>query len=572
MLKENKTPIEIIIELFESELEQQENIDIEQIEKYIELKNKIDNNIFEFSKTVDLFYDTVSDKKTYKSLIDTLLFLENNIFIELTKEQIDFIKSTNVYKECMEKMNQETEKYKEILLKYKSVKEKNDDITYLIDLIKNKKNTIFDSTLLEKIYNIMKKYNFKKEKTIIIFKNLMLHINSLSYKQQKVTTYEPQITEDQLIEIFKKYGYDFKKVPKEFQTELLNGNLNNIEEMFQNMPQYGIEFSEKNNTHLYLILKSSKEALETIKTLSEKYGFDFLEILKKSPAPFMHKSSNNDTKKARANNPTEDKINKKSAFEDFCENIELINKLGYDIKTALKKTFSALIKPSTTIKRNIELLRQYDFFNGDNLAVTGCTLSALQSSTLYEIIDIFIELGELQYIKDNSSRLILDKDSYIITRLYFAKKNEDKLPNIKKIRAGKEMLTGIITKEENKKVDKYIDLKSIKHTIFDEELDIEIREFLKNALKELDNQTNIDDLEEIKLLDENYKKDNYIYDFNGTSISIKKVKRVYPVLLKEYPELDRKKLLLFAVTYNSLMSSEEFENISNIIISKEKRI
>lgn len=556
---ESKDSLQAVINILKERLENLPEINTNfSLEEYQTAINSINNDIFEIPSYEKMLYDESKiNEQELNNFCNTLKILKNNKFIQITDNQKEDIKKSDIYKNIIALINDNIKKMTQ-----------GQDIKELIDeMIKN--NTLEDSTI-DKLYEILKKYNISKKETIIIFKNLMMYINNI---QNKETDAKQKLTEEQLIELFSRYGYDFNKVLKEFQSKLLlDGNLSNIEEMFQNMPHYRIEFNEKNKAHLYLILKSSKKALEKMKNLSEKYGFDYLEILEKSPAPFMHKSSINDVKQARPNDPEEDKKNITSAFEDFCENIEIISKLGYNIPLVIKKAFSVFTKSSTIIKRNVELLRQYDFFEGDNLAITGCALSALKSSNLQEIIDIFIELGELQYIKDNASRLILDKNSQIIKRIYFAKKNQKELPNIKKIKAGKEMLTGIITTEENKEVDKYIDLKSIKHTVFDEELDKEIGELLKSVIKELDNQTNIDDIEEINFLDNNYKKDKYVYDFNGTIISNRKVKKLYPLLLNKYPKLDRRKLLLYAITYNSMMSNEEFENISNIIIAKEKKI
>ena len=568
MLRKDNTPMQTIIDLLKSEIVEQENIDIEKIKKYIEVQTKINDNIFELPKSTDLFSDTISDKETYEKLINTLLFLENNPFVELNEEQINRIRSTSVFRECMEKLENETKEYSGKIEEYRKTQEKNKDISYLIESLKNQENTIISDSFLEKIYEVIRKYDISKEKTIIIFKNLMMHINNLSYVQNKTIEVKPKLTEEQLTELFNKYGYDFNKVPKEFQLKLLSkGNLDTIEEMFNCMPNYGIKFSEKNKATLYLILKSSNNALEKMRELSQKYGFDFHDTLKNIPASFIHKSKNTDIKK-NINYQSEDEKELIGAFEDFCENIEIINSLGYNIPIAMKKAISVFTKSSSKIKRNIELLREYNFFDGNNLASTGFVLSGLKSSNLQEMIDIFIELDELKYVRDNSSRLVLDTDSYIIRRLYFAKKNG--INNYKRQKGDKTILTGIISDEADKSMDIYIDLNSIKHNVFDKLTDREIADYLDRKLRETNDD--VDTYQEISILDNNYTRDDYTYDFNGTIISNKKVKKIYPLLLKEYPELDRKKLLLYAITYNSMMSSEEFENISNIIIAKEKKI
>ena len=554
---EDKTSLQTVIGILNESLEKVPKIDTKfSLEEYQNAKNSMEKDVFELPNYEQLFYDSEISNQDINELCNTLKALKNNKYIQITNEQKEEIKKSEIYNSLINLINNNIEKLTQ-----------GKDINDLVGQI-GKQNFTLENSIIDKIYEVIRKYNISKEKTIVIFKNLMMHINNLSYVQNKTIEVKPILTEEQLTELFNKYGYDFNKVPKEFQLKLLSkGNSNTIEEMFNCMPNYGIKFSEKNKATLYLILKSSNNALEKMRELSQKYGFNFHDTLKNIPASFIHKSKNTDIKKNR-NYQSEDEKELIGAFEDFCENIEIIDNLGYNIPIAMKKAISVFTKSSSKIKRNIELLREYNFFDGNNLASTGFVLSGLKSSNLQEMIDIFIELDELKYVRDNSSRLVLDTDSYIIRRLYFAKKNG--INNYKRQKGDKTILTGIISDEADKSMDIYIDLNSIKHNVFDELTDREIADYLDRKLRETNDD--VDTYQEISILDNNYTRDDYTYDFNGTIISNKKVKKIYPLLLKEYPELDRKKLLLYAITYNSMMSSEEFENISNIIIAKEKKI
>lgn len=554
---EDKTSLQTVIGILNESLEKVPKVDTKfSLEEYQNAKNSMEKDVFELPNYEQLFYDSEISNQDINELCNTLKALKNNKYIQITNEQKEEIKKSEIYNSLINLINNNIEKLTQ-----------GKDINDLVGQI-GKQNFTLENSIIDKIYEVIRKYNISKEKTIIIFKNLMMHINNLSYVQNKTIEVKPKLTEEQLTELFNKYGYDFNKVPKEFQLKLLSkGNLDTIEEMFNCMPNYGIKFNEKNKATLYLILKSSNNALEKMRELSQKYGFNFHDTLKNIPASFIHKSKNTDIKKNR-NYQSEDEKELIGAFEDFCENIEIIDNLGYNIPIAMKKAISVFTKSSSKIKRNIELLREYNFFDGNNLASTGFVLSGLKSSNLQEMIDIFIELDELKYVRDNSSRLVLDTDSYIIRRLYFAKKNG--INNYKRQKGDKTILTGIISDEADKSMDIYIDLNSIKHNVFDELTDREIADYLDRKLRETNDD--VDTYQEISILDNNYTRDDYTYDFNGTIISNKKVKKIYPLLLKEYPELDRKKLLLYAITYNSMMSSEEFENISNIIIAKEKKI
>ena len=515
---------------------------------------------FNLTQYAHLFTRTEVNKIKLSELCTLLNTLKSNRYFKIQPEQEQKIREHEDYQELLQALDKKIDELTP-----------GKDINSLIQQLENIGESIIDDSIIDRLYEIIDKYEIPKETSIKIFKELMKHINMVSQKQIVNTPHVlPNLTEEQLTELFNKYGYDFGKVPSDFQKRiLLNGNLNNIEELFQCMPSYGIKFIETNKNSLYLLMKSSKEILEKMKELSQKYGFSFTNTLEKMPAAFIHKTSPQEIKRIKKEQQNDDDISVHGAFEDFCSNIELIEKLGYNISVAMQKTQSLFVQPYKRTITNVEILKEYGIIKNDNLALAGFTLSGLKSTNLQEIIDLFIELGELQYVKDNASRLKLPKDSYIFKRLYFGKING--IPNLTKVWGPKVILTGIISDENNKTLDKYINEESIKHVVFDEQLDGEIEALLEQTLRKLDYKSDNSAFEQIEELEKEYKKDDNIYNFNGTIISIRKVRKIYPILLAEYPQLDRKKLLLFAVTYNSMMSHEEFENIKKLIVAKELR-
>lgn len=515
---------------------------------------------FNLTQYAHLFTTTKVNKIKLSELCTLLNTLKNNRYFKIQPEQEQRIREHEDYQELLQALDKKIDELTP-----------GKDINSLIQQLENIGESIIDDSTVDRLYEIIDKYEIPKAKTITIFKELMKHINMVSQKRIVNTPHVlPNLTEEQLAELFNKYGYDFGKVPSDFQKRiLLNGNLNNIEELFQCMPSYGIKFIETNKNSLYLLMKSSKEILEKIKELSQKYGFSFTNTLKNMPAAFMHRVSIQEVKRIDTRDNYDDDRGIFGVFEDFCSNIELVEQLGYNISEAMKKTPSLFIQSNKRIRTNVEILKEYGIIKNNNLALAGFTLSGLKSTNLQEIIDLFIELGELQYVKDNASRLRLPKDSYIFKRLYFGKRNG--ISNLTKVWGQKVVLTGIVSDENNKTLDRYIDEESIKHVVFDEQLDGEIEDLLEQNLRKLDYKSDNSAFEQIEELENEYKKNDNIYSFNGTIISIRKVRKIYPILLAEYPQLDRKKLLLFAVTYNSMMSHEEFENIKKLIVAKELR-
>ena len=232
---EDKTSLQTVIGILNESLEKVPKIDTKfSLEEYQNAKKSMEKDVFELPNYEQLFYDSEISNQDINELCNTLKALKNNKYIQITNEQKEEIKKSEIYNSLINLINNNIEKLTQ-----------GKDINDLVGQI-GKQNFTLENSIIDKIYEVIRKYNISKEKTIIIFKNLMMHINNLSYVQNKTIEVKPKLTEEQLTELFNKYGYDFNKVPKEFQLKLLSkGNLDTIEEMFNCMPNYGIKFSEK---------------------------------------------------------------------------------------------------------------------------------------------------------------------------------------------------------------------------------------------------------------------------------------------------------------------------------------
>lgn len=562
-MKDNET-LQKMIELLKKYLNKTDNIkEAESIlQQYKNAENEIEDNLFNLLDHTDLLIDTkIEDNKEYLYLMETLRILKDNTLITLTDEQKNEIKGSKMFKYCMNSLkyykNKMQLKYNEL----KNTSNENDDILKIVKELEKLDDELIEEELLEDIFN--KLNNEKVSKNDI---ELLLYL-SIKYnndvfellKTKELKENKEKLTNQELKEIFEKYGYDYSKVKDEQKKQLrIKGNIKNIEEVFEAINNYSIPFKETDTTSISLLIKSDKNAIETIYQLSQKYNIDFSRIIKLIPGVLIHKS----TKKSKSTTSETSAQQISGSFEDFEENIKLLEECGYDIKDVMKSTITIFITSNKTLRKNIEELRKYGF--PKNLNEIRFKLSGLKGDAIKNI-DRFIELDEFNYIKQNTSRLCLEQTSPIFTRLYFAKKlnkSGKEHYEIKRKTKNKEMLTGTITTgtELDKKIDKneletnYPGIESYK-----EFLEFLSQEERKGYPYEMSNDELISEFEK------QYKQSQIEYKINDNILSRYKTQRIYSLLTKHFTEDKKDELLLFALTYNSLLSHDEYEKIKSTL-------
>jgi hypothetical protein len=274
--------------------------------------------------------------------------------------------------------------------------------------------------------------------------------------------------------------------------------------------------------------------------------------------------------------------------EDYLKNVEFFESIGFDIRYIFDKCKELLVASNEKVKRNYEAYTAYGFtFKIDEFGrLTDSALSCLISNHFAEIADQFIEIDRngYEYIKENKSYLtsIASADSLIFYNMYASKMNQDSEGN-KMIPEGpfNEASTGRMTikshisrphssvyhdipyrglTEENKQEKTMtINVELENKELFDkvieeaEDGDKEIKDYsssIEEHLQELEEYT-----------------DRFVpvrYNFDGILISKVKVKRILNIL-KNY-ELDNlEDSLLYAITYNSIISEEDFNKLKNIV-------
>lgn len=543
------------------------------LDMYNDALSKIENDIFNLLNFPFLMDDIDLSKRTdYFKLIELLRVLKNSDLVTLTSDQVEKIRNSKVFMSCISGLLRFKGKYIAEYEGHKALVDRNNLLDGIIEKLKVNDDKIIDDDLVEEIYGLI----FNKvldEGSSLELGKLIFEYNSLvfeSMKEQSSVLIE-HISDDELDKIFKQYGYDYSKVSDELKSKLIvRGNIERINEVFDALAEYHIPFKENDIISICLLLKSDRKAIERVIDLSKKYSFDFYKVIDGFPSIIMHKGRH----KKRSNSTGLSIVDVSGSFEDFEDNIRVIEGLGYDLKTAFEKSMSVFVVPNSKIVYNINLLMQYGF--PEKLARVGFKLSGLKSDHITSNIDKFIELGEIEYVQNNTSRLSVEKDSFIFYRLYFAKKYNDSIKNspkekpylIKKKQKNKYILTGIISTKNNGTLNDKIDMSSLIHCVFDDKIDFEISEYIEKKEKEgYTYEMIFDDI--IKDIENNYSKNRIMYDFDGVIVSRLKLLRIYSLLISKYPDYPKKQILLFAATYNSIMNQEDFNKVKSII-TKEK--
>ena len=529
------------------------NVSDKSVLDFNDIYNRLSNNIFEIlNYEIPVPSELLDD---HKKLISTLEVLRNNKFVFLNDIQKNTIIQSEVYQACLNYIKNKIEKLR---------KGKMDDVFELVSLFKNLNGEMIDDSLINKFYDFISKYKvplFDAEKALVC----ILNYNACLYENVINTG----LTNEELIAVFEKYGYSYNKVPEEYKGLLVvNGNLSNIESLFIKFKEYNIPFNEKNISFIYFLIKSDSNIFDHILELSKKYDYNILDLIKKVPSIFLHKNKfmSEGNGGSFSSNNTGHSFEINGTYEDFENTIVLFDSIGYDFSTVIEKCPSILVASYDKLKRNVDLLFEYGF--SKNLAASGFKLSAFKSNDILLTLDKFIELGELKYVQDNTSRLAFGSDSFIFDRLYFAKKynseHSDKFI-IKRQFSKKEVLTGIIYNKEDRTLDSLIDKSSVTNYVFSADIDKEINSFIESFDY---SSCDICSDELISSIEGNVVS-NLEYMFDGVIISRPKTIRVYSALVSHY-DYDKKLLLLFALTYNSILDHDEFEVIKGYVKGREK--
>jgi hypothetical protein len=408
------------------------------------------------------------------------------------------------------------------------------------------------------------------------------------------------LTEEECIELFAKYGYDFKKLGRrnDLETnkpvaaqELIKekGNYEQIEKILQLLRDNNIDLNdncghnilrEKGNNLAHIFVKSNDRCVKEIIDFSEQYGFvddgipNFYKMVITTRKFILRKIKYKPTINTGKGpgHPGNDSIG--GSHEDFMANVKLFSDICSRIHTDrvvfLKQYFEKyngelLDEPHDKITGMIDILKKYGYEERDYF---DRATSIFRSSHVTDVLDLAVELDLLDdYVKSNPSTLLIGNDKTTRERLYILSKNKDKLlqqttiPNFigesivkKKIKIG-----GI------PEIDSLIEHTDIVVGINDI-TDQSVVERYENRIKEQPADITIDedDLESpVNILDSKYKVDDTLYDIDGIRISRLKVIRVYNALkdMEGVIDVAKNAIVKYAIARNSFLTPKEINRV-----------
>lgn len=539
------------------------------------ISNENYKEIFESSKIdyhfdeneLRFFHEMINlDNKMKKFIVEEIgLNEEQNLIINGIKEKIK--KSIDSFDEK----------------KSEDLKEKNDIYKKL--LVKLKNNGLSFINEFELIKELLNKYSVPVGKQILIYET----INSFNLKTRDKFKSDPEkvISESELEDtnldkesvslIFGDYGIDFNAIPGELANKLLkHGNIDKIEELLEFIikNENGLKFVlEKYDVLTKILLYSNVEILESIIKIQKENGIDG--IATKLPTilfpPVYEKRSYYMKKKSKEKTTHEAEIT--GSYYNFKHNVEILNELNIPASVVYEKCSTFFSHSYKNVKKVIHNLALYGIsaINEQDFSRTPFTVFRT-TDLLLKNLDCAIESGCFEYAKGNLSRLINNTNIYNRVKLAY---KLSKLNNVEfkpyrtlKNESSKLFLTNEFICDVNNIFgvtvqDTYEMYQAEKFNFSNKELYDKI---IENSDNDSISPISIED-EFIKKLDSLFYSEEmpYIYNFNGVVISRNKVLRLYETLISDSNIKPDEELLLYVITYDSMLDKNEMENIENCI-------
>ena len=574
--------IEILNHLLEEVLKRLENNKASNITFDETLEKSLDNyrsNIFAILDILDKIDKSAFKPETLKGLDEITKILnafKDNTSFPLSKDIELNIRKNDVVSSTINTLRQELAKQKE----FTKLSERKDRIQSLIDRLNSLKENEYFEDIEDLISLLLDESNLDVTARIKVFDEINIHnieaskAKSEELKIKQTRTKEYQLTIEQLNEIFAKYNYNLDLVDKDIIEKLLiNGNVENIDKVFAFYESIGLRFKEnekESERYLILLYKTNEENISRLKEICKKYDYSIKELLSKAESPFI---SNSDGTIIKGEGDSSIQVDYVGAHDDFLANIDYLESIGYDIKTALKKSSSTLSFSNRQIRENVKAYKLYGIdiekYNGT------FRLSGLKTYNPLFTIDQFIELGELPYLFTNTSACGFYYPNCIqFYRIYKAQKEGTEYKEANKNRAGYHYLSKINQVKEGNSFlssdsDRRKETGTIEVKIFDDQTNAMIEEIISNSQSFYN--PSIKDNEIVKLLDEKFgvPSDLKVYNVEGKTYSRLKVLRLLS-MLENRIDLDKSELALFCLTYNTIMTEEELEIARNSIIELTK--
>ena len=541
-------------------------------------------------KIVDGFSITLEEKKTMKNQLRTIVTILKLNSINGTNMVLDegqmevlniFLRKLHEYiserRNFMLKNNIDIEKLTEINDKYKA----------LATTLSNPKNTNFISDMdsLITLFDEVSLPEEERQKIIVSLIKYNRNIFNSKNKTGKKKVNSNLLDTNKVKEIFKKYGYDFSKLSGDIQDKILEfGKLGKIKEVLCTLSKLGLEKldEEKNGYQLMsLVLASDKETIgNTVKFALKKRILNNLLVV--MPSAFISSENNSFNNIGNKKFKIMDSafINNYKPYIVGCDlefrnNALLLEKYGLSVKYVLDKCPLLLMISNEKLSNNLELFLEYGFsFNGKKKRLVNSALMALTADNFSEIVDQFIEIHPfgVKYLRDNLSSIKTVKraDDILFYNIYYSRLFENDDVAFRRVISNNTEYLCICGNINDRFRKSYYGIndsnkREITNTI------IPIFNAKNRYLEVL--EKDYDRVIDVSIFDNEYiqkinvfsdEVEPLIYNFGGIRISKIKVLRVFNILIKNgiLASLDS---LLFAITYNTIISAENYERLSKMI-------
>ena len=551
---------------------------------------EIDMQMFE-----DILEESSLDELSKKNLYNTLKSIK--VILESNANNHTTFKISNKQKEAIVKFFEIVERIKEDNQATREQKEKEieklekdkEKLIKILGILEDPNN----SELIEDIDVIVDAIR-NSDLSIELKKGILYSI--LVYNRNQMTISTPTNTPvalnlqrlniNDVRKLFTKYGYDFNLLPQKVQDDILTyGDLTNMDEVFDclranNFPTFNISKDDIRMSRM--LINCDKTTITNIVNYSKIRGINSPDLLKVIPALVKQtrSSSRRQHREPGQESGKSDSPIVPGRSEDYVKNIDFLEKLGFNIREVFDQCHHILTTSHERLVNNYRKFRAYhlSFKKTSNGTLTCPALSFLGSTNFEETIDQFIETSPLgyDYIKDNLSRLkIADPKDLIFYKIYasYMKQSCMGSPMIPEgpfafFNSSKLLLRGEITNDNsmyrglndnNKQAQTMTVDPVVRNQVFfdkavrDKEADINFYNFRDPRIEELDEYID--------------PTDPLVYDFNGTRISVLKVRRVLYLLHQANVDgLDDS--LLYAITYNTIIDQNNFNKIKNMIRSR----
>lgn len=541
-------------------------------------------------KIVDGFSITLEEKKTMKNQLRTIVTILKLNSINGTNMVLDegqmevlniFLRKLHEYiserRDFMLKNNIDIEKLTEINDKYKA----------LATTLSNPKNTNFISDMdsLITLFDEVSLPEEERQKIIVSLIKYNRNIFNSKNKTGKKKVNSNLLDTNKVKEIFKKYGYDFSKLSGDIQDKILEfGKLGKIKEVLCTLSKLGLEKldEEKNGYQLMsLVLASDKETIgNTVKFALKKRILNNLLVV--MPSAFISSENNSFNNIGNKKFKIMDSafINNYKPYIVGCDlefrnNALLLEKYGLSVKYVLDKCPLLLMISNEKLSNNLELFLEYGFsFNGKKKRLVNSALMALTADNFSEIVDQFIEIHPfgVKYLRDNLSSIKTVKraDDILFYNIYYSRLFENDDVAFRRVISNNTEYLCICGNINDRFRKSYYGIndsnkREITNTI------IPIFNAKNRYLEVL--EKDYDRVIDVSIFDNEYiqkinvfsdEVEPLIYNFGGIRISKIKVLRIFNILIKNgiLASLDS---LLFAITYNTIISAENYERLSEMI-------